>query len=75
MWFILHFHKITALILQASNGILFSINSQNVENNKKIYLSFSYAPANLTPLVCVHSHLPLFGGVGLKHTSSAVITS
>jgi len=26
------------------------------ENRFEIYLSHSYAPARLTPLVCVHSH-------------------
>jgi len=42
------------------------------ENSFEIYLSLSYAPARLTQLVCVHSHISLLGGVGVKHPSSVV---
>jgi len=60
--------------------LLFSIKSKILKITKKdnsfgIYLSLSYDPAILTPLVCVHSHPCFLEGVRVHHPSSVVATS
>ncbi len=45
------------------------------ENIFENYLSHSYAPARLTPLVCVLSHSCLLEGVRVHYPGSVVATS
>jgi len=68
--FILHLFKITTHKVRSFDDVvIFSTKSKMLkitknENSFEIYLSHSYAPARLTPLVCSLSFLPFGGGEG-----------